>query len=392
MSVVVNIKQNSKKVKKIGLKFLSSWTELQHQYFGIPDRAYVLDTYKGEEDIRKQLFVLFDQKKYGRGMSFTVDENYNVEFVLNYPATRSDIEMFYKFLNDFCKNFKLDTFVLEGDECSLEQIPALKRNALSFNERLIKTYLKSGLTIFGCIYPIVIEESFIKKIKTLSDEDAYKYYEDYLDQKQKQDCYFAKPLIYNTSSKNTVAKYALTQDVPSIFPLEKYLPFGYNQNLKDEITEWSVVLVANHNEKLEVCEEIEYDEFCSLIHLHDHPRFDEKHVIVTFKKEWLSSIEQNKIEKAKKELEAWLEDGRELGKKPVKIEYTTSFIDEDGIRCHIFKYKKSLLSKWWQGIVSDSGVFSEMKEYNKATEIEDAKHTLNLLKEIWKKTARKLRS
>lgn len=298
MSAVVNLKQNSKNIKKIGLKFLSSWTQFQYQYFGIPDYAYVLDSYKGEEDIRNQLFVLFDQKKYGRGMSFTVDDNYDVELVLNYPATCSDIEMFFKFIHNFCKNFNLDTFLFEGDEYTLNQIQILKDETLSFNKSIIQTYLKPGLTIFGCIYPIDIEESFINEIKTMTDEKAYQYYEDYLDQKQKQDCYFAKPLIYNTPSKKSiVAKYVLTEDVPSIFPLEKYLPFGYNQNLKDDITQWSVVFVENINKKLQVCEEISYDEFTSIFNINHYPRFDEKHVIITFEKNWLSIIKEERIKK-----------------------------------------------------------------------------------------------
>lgn len=70
------------------------------------------------------------------------------------------------------------------------------------------------------------------------------------------------------------------------------------------------------------------------------------------------------IKNAMVELENWLSDPQELGKKPVKIEYANSFEDEDGIRCIIFKYKKNILGKWLLGIVSESGTFSEMKEYN----------------------------
>ncbi len=88
------------------------------------------------------------------------------------------------------------------------------------------------------------------------------------------------------------------------------------------------------------------------------------------------------------ELENWLSDPHELGHKPSKIEYTNSFEDEDGINCMIYKYKKSMLGKWLLGIVSESGTFSEMKEYNKATEIEDAKKILEMLKNYWKEMAK----
>ena len=39
----------------------------------------------------------------------------------------------------------------------------------------------------------------------------------------------------------------------------------------------------------------------------------------------------NEIVNAMEELENWLADPSELGRKPAKIEYTASFEDEDGI-------------------------------------------------------------
>lgn len=97
----------------------------------------------------------------------------------------------------------------------------------------------------------------------------------------------------------------------------------------------------------------------------------------------------NEIVNAMEELENWLADPSELGRKPAKIEYTASFEDEDGIKCMIFKFKKSFFGKWLLGIVSESGTFSEMKEYNSSTETEDAKALLHILKEYWKKMAEK---
>ena len=97
----------------------------------------------------------------------------------------------------------------------------------------------------------------------------------------------------------------------------------------------------------------------------------------------------NEIVNAMEELENWLADPSELGRKPAKIEYTASFEDEDGIKCMIFKFKKSFFGKWLLGIVSESGTFSEMKEYNSATETENAKALLHILKEYWKKMAEK---
>lgn len=94
------------------------------------------------------------------------------------------------------------------------------------------------------------------------------------------------------------------------------------------------------------------------------------------------------IEKAKEELIEWLSDPDELGRKPVKIEYTNHFKDENGIECVIFKFKKSIVGKWLLGIVSESGTFSEMKEYHAKNEIDDATKILNMLKEYWKEQTR----
>lgn len=384
MSIVVNIKQNSKKPKTIGLKFLNSWTSYQNQNFGIFDQAYVINDYRGEEDIRNISFVLYNKKRYGRGMSFILDDQYDMELMLNYPATQTDIHMFYKFIHDTCINFKLDTFLQEGKTYQLDQIAELENEALLFNRNLIHSERLFGLTIFGCIYPIALEDNFIKKMQSLDQEKAYDYYEDYLDSKQKIDCYYAKPLLYQASNNKIVAKYALTENVPSIFPLQADLPFGYDQNLKEDIISWNVALIVNKNGDLKYSEEIPYHDFCSILDIDTYPKFDAKHVILTLDQSILSKILSYQITQAQSELEIWLSDIRELGCKPYKIEYSTSFEDEDHIRCHIFKYKKSMLSKWYLGIVSDSGTFSEMKEYHKNTEIEDAKHILNLLKEIWK--------
>lgn len=93
------------------------------------------------------------------------------------------------------------------------------------------------------------------------------------------------------------------------------------------------------------------------------------------------------IAEAKEQMAQWLSDPRELGAKPSQMEYVDSFTDEDEITCHIFKYKKSLFSKWMIGIVSDSGVFSDMKEFRRDTAVQDAMECLNWLKSYWKNMA-----
>ena len=169
-------------------------------------------------------------------------------------------------------------------------------------------------------------------------------------------------------------------------PLKNHLPFGYNQNLLKNIDEWKIEIIESKNNHLKVAIEIPFADFYKMLDIKKLPMFDADHIIVTVNAELLKKIESYKIEKYKKDLEVWLEDIRELGYKPFKIEYTNNFEDEKGVKCYIFKYKKTMLSKWFLGIVSDIGIFSKInEEYNKDTEIASAKSTLKLLSEIREK-------
>lgn len=93
------------------------------------------------------------------------------------------------------------------------------------------------------------------------------------------------------------------------------------------------------------------------------------------------------IEEEKQNVIEWLNHPSELGCRPKKIEFTKEFTDDEGIHCMIFKYKKSLFSPWLLAISSESGVFSEMQEYDPRTEVEDAKKIIDFLKEHWKHVA-----
>ena len=107
----------------------------------------------------------------------------------------------------------------------------------------------------------------------------------------------------------------------------------------------------------------------------------------------------NEIVNAMEELENWLADPTELGRKPAKIEYTASFEDEDGIKCMIFKFKKSFFGKWLLGVCGGyeddelehcGHVFSEMEEYDPATAQEKAIAMVEMIRQYWQKQAQEL--
>lgn len=90
-------------------------------------------------------------------------------------------------------------------------------------------------------------------------------------------------------------------------------------------------------------------------------------------------INEETINNAKEHLNNWLLDPNKIGFSPNKIEFTNSF-EYNNIKCLIFKYRETTSSKWILGIVSDIGILSKMKEYNKNKELEDAIDLLEVLK------------
>lgn len=385
MSLVVDIKQKPNSIHKIGFEFVEEFCKRLGLCFGISNAAYVTEPYEGGEELRNTAFVLWSTGKLGRGFGFVLNDDYELELILNYPATRNDIDDFYIFINAYCKAFGIESFLQEGEEYNLNQIDDLKLEALQYNEGFVKEFLKEGLTIFGCIYPICLETEFINRMKAVDNKSAYEMYENYIDEKQRIDCYYAKPILYDMGNDKILARYALTVDVPTIFPLKANIPFGYNQDLKDKVQNWNVALIDNSNYK--VLSELTFDEFKAAAGFEHYSKFDEEHIILTLDDELLKKFFRQKVSEVTEQLINWLSHPNELGAKPVKIENTNYFRDEDGIECFVFKYKKKLIGKWLLGIVSESGAFSEMKPYNQKTEIEDSKQMLEMLKNYWKKAA-----
>ncbi len=79
----------------------------------------------------------------------------------------------------------------------------------------------------------------------------------------------------------------------------------------------------------------------------------------------------------------------EKEKKIKKIEYSNTFFTDDGIKCITMRFKIGMFGKWLLGITCDTGSYSDMQLFNKATEIEDAKKMIGILKEVFKELVEK---
>ncbi|MCM1100179.1 MAG: DUF4261 domain-containing protein [Clostridium sp.] len=87
-----------------------------------------------------------------------------------------------------------------------------------------------------------------------------------------------------------------------------------------------------------------------------------------------------KIKAASKRLEEWLSAPGGPGIRAAKLEYVESFQAEDGTECMIFKFRKSVFSKWMLGIVNDLGAFSGMREFRQEYAVRDAEECLETLR------------
>lgn len=101
------------------------------------------------------------------------------------------------------------------------------------------------------------------------------------------------------------------------------------------------------------------------------------------------------IRNAMAEMEEWLSNPQELGKKPVRLEIAGEF-DHHELHYYIFKFKKSLLSSWkvavcggyeGNGLEHCGHVYSEMEAYDPSTAQEKCVQMVEKIRRYWMERA-----
>lgn len=109
-------------------------------------------------------------------------------------------------------------------------------------------------------------------------------------------------------------------------------------------------------------------------------------------------MNKEQLNAAQQAMTEWLSDEHELGKKPGKIECAGEF-DYNGMRYYIFRFKAGLFGKWLTGVCGGyegedlqhcGHIFSEMKEYNRATAEKDCIAMVEMIMNYWKEMAKNL--
>lgn len=293
MAVRVVIQQKGRASRKIDLLFLREWVENERVYFGEPGEAWEWQNYSGGLDLRERLVVLYDEKGYGRGVGMIVHKDYSIELTLSVPPTSWDIDLFYRLIASLCKMFDRKTFLHEGKKCTVEKLENLKESTTVYMQRYVKKYLTADYTVFGCMYPIEIEQEFIDSIREVSEEEALRMYSEYLHEKQNLDCkYVYAKLFRNLMSGKMIARHMICKDVDLIFPIEKREPFGCSQEIVSQISHWSVDVVEYGKEGINCLLACPFEQFCSIVGIEKFPQFDRSHVLFRIDDEMLQFVRE----------------------------------------------------------------------------------------------------
>ena len=241
--------------------------------------------------------ALCDPDQPGRGcfMQAVPGEKKQVHLRQPLPCTPRDTEVFYDLVKHICQAWETVRFTQDGEEHRLGDIPQMKQTQRGANEGLLKAmaeqWQRDGEGILtGAVYPIYIEPEAIERLKG-GDLD---FFQRYLAQKQIGDWYYAKPNFFQKKDgAGIMGLYAITEEVPSILPLEPFVPPLYSVLLQgfhladEQVTDWQVSLnrvwEENGEMKGNTLGYLSFEEFTRKVKLDQCPRYDARHVLVEVK-------------------------------------------------------------------------------------------------------------
>jgi len=143
LSVDITVKQNGFFKKNIDLNFFKALCDKHRFSFGVSNVVYVLEDYAGGEDIANVYFVVYNEKKIGRGFLFWADENKrDCHMRLNNPCTDNDVADFYDFLQSICELFKAKYFEQDDSEIKASDIGEMKRSIMDWNTSLFRQQME----------------------------------------------------------------------------------------------------------------------------------------------------------------------------------------------------------------------------------------------------------
>jgi len=237
--------------------------------------------------------ALYDPAQPGRGCYFQAAPGEKDLACLRQPlpCTPRDLEVFYGLVEQVCQAWGTTSFIQDGEEYLLDDIPRLmeaqRKASVDLLRSMAPQWAEEGTGLLtGAVYPIFME---LETIRRLAAAEDLGFFQEYLAGKQQGDWYYTKPSFHHHSNGTDVlGVYSITEGVGSILPVTPFVPPLYSLMLQNFrvtdalVTVWQVALVRMEEENgrpaSKVVGYMPFTQFAQKVNLARWPRFDAKHV------------------------------------------------------------------------------------------------------------------
>lgn len=261
MTIDVKIIKGDLCTKKIEMKELIP----EGFKYGVFSEDFVLQ--KGEIS---DCIIVYNPNAIGCGIEISLNENNDVNLSLIMPASTCEIKDFYNIIVDICTKLKTDCFMQNHRMKKIDVIEELISDAekssidiISDMNKKIKFEDYGGMFLFGALHPIAVG---IKEIDIINKENL-KPLEDFLNNMQQIDAYYAVPKYDKKEDGTVFGVYYLKSGTKAIVP---EMPCDFTDS-DSEIKEWYVSIddkIISYDKFIDsVKNKKYYDDFSLLINV-----------------------------------------------------------------------------------------------------------------------------
>ena len=276
MSVTARIKQKSLFKKKMNLEDIIKFTGLS---YGVCDENYRLD----RDEIGEHTLI-YDEAKLARGFELWL-EGSDVLLSLSLPTAPSEIRLFYSLVEKLCNEFNTKKYLREDEEAYLYEDEEFikwdeEASIVALEEMTSKTEDEYRcFEIFGIYNPIAIGQRELQRIDCNLNN-----LEEYLNEIQSLDVYYATPSVYRKKDTNELfGIYSIVADIPCVVPNKPYIILDQIKG----INYWYVRIRKGMT--------VTYDDFIN--HISSKEYYDANHVIALLNDDEIDAlIEQYSVE------------------------------------------------------------------------------------------------
>ncbi|MFR7562601.1 DUF4299 family protein [Faecalibacillus intestinalis] len=276
MSVTARIKQKSLFKKKMNLEDIIKFTGLS---YGVCDENYRLD----RDEIGEHTLI-YDEAKLARGFELWL-EGSDVLLSLSLPTAPSEIRLFYSLVEKLCNEFNTKKYLREDEEAYLYEDEEFikwdeEASIVALEEMTSKTKDEYRcFEIFGIYNPISIGQRELQRIDCNLNN-----LEEYLNEIQSLDVYYATPSVYRKKDTNELfGIYSIVADIPCVVPNKPYIILDQIKG----INYWYVMIRKGMT--------VTYDDFIN--HISSKEYYDANHVIALLNDDEIDAlIEQYSVE------------------------------------------------------------------------------------------------